>query len=72
MMDLKFQFESLIDFWQMAGHGPYVWACYALTFTSLGLLLWAPLRRRRALFEQLRRQQRITEHEQQLKSQSAG
>lgn len=68
-MDLQFQFESLVSFWQMAGHGPYVWACYGLTFTCLSLLLVGPLRRRRALFEQLRRQQRIAEHEQQLSAQ---
>lgn len=68
MMELQFQFENLADFWQMAGHGPYVWACYSLTFVCLALLFLAPLRRRRALFEQLSRQQRIAEHEQQLKS----
>jgi len=70
-MDLQFQFESIAGFWQMAGHGPYVWACYGLTFTCLGLLFLAPLRRRRALFEQLRRQQRIAEYEQPSKPQSA-
>lgn len=69
-MDLQFQFESLAGFWQMAGHGPYVWACYALTFVCLTMLLLAPLRRRRVLFEQLNRLQRIAEHEQQLKSQT--
>lgn len=69
-MDLQFQFESLAGFWQMAGHGPYVWACYGLTFACLIVLLMAPLRRKRALFEQLRRQQRIAEHEQQANARS--
>lgn len=62
-MNLEFQFDNLASFWAMAGHGPYVWACYGITGACLILLAVAPLRRRRVLFEQLRRQQRIAEHE---------
>ncbi len=53
------QFESLSELWNMAGHGPYVWACYLITAIAIVYLLVSPLRRRRQLFEQLRRQARI-------------
>ena len=53
------QFESLAELWAMAGHGPYVWSCYLVTWVALVYLLVSPVRRRRQLFEQLRRQARI-------------
>lgn len=40
---MSFQFESLQAFWQMNGHGPYVWACYAITLVSLVFLVAYPL-----------------------------
>jgi heme exporter protein D len=33
-------FESLTEFWNMAGHGPYVWSCYGLFFSLLGINVW--------------------------------
>lgn len=33
-------FESLNAFWNMAGHGPYVWSCYGLFFALMGINLW--------------------------------
>ncbi|WP_096086535.1 heme exporter protein CcmD [Agaribacterium haliotis] len=38
-MGLEFQFASLADFMSMKGHGPYVWAAYALTFAGLAALV---------------------------------
>lgn len=44
-----FQFDSVQAFWQMAGHGPYVWFCYAVTVTLMTLLIAQPLYRKRQL-----------------------
>ena len=33
-------FESLSEFWNMTGHGPYVWSCYGLFFSLLGINVW--------------------------------
>lgn len=63
MIDLSFQFESFSEFMLMAGHGPYVWACYLITATALIYLACAPLLKRRALFAELKRQARIENHE---------
>lgn len=57
---MKFQFESLHDFVTMAGHGPYVWACYAITFALMLYLVMAPrVRTRQFIREQKRLAQRI-------------
>lgn len=37
-MTLNFQFESMQDFWNMAGHGPYVWVAYLIFFSVIALL----------------------------------
>lgn len=31
----NFQFQSVAEFLWMEGHGPYVWAAYAITATGL-------------------------------------
>ena len=62
---MNFQFENLSEFWLMAGHGPYVWACYAVTALVLIYLAVTPVRRRKKFLLQLARQQRIAEREQQ-------
>ena len=42
---MAFYFASLQDFWWMDGHGPYVWASYALTMiVFIGLALAPRLR----------------------------
>lgn len=51
---MKFQFDSLQDFFQMSGHGPYVWACYGITFVVLLYLVVRPIRRRRRFVRQQR------------------
>lgn len=52
-----FRFDSLQDFLQMSGHGPYVWSAYAISFAVMLWLVISPLRRRRLLLLELRRQQ---------------
>lgn len=61
---MQFQFDSIADFMEMAGHGPYVWACYAITAVSMIYLAVVPLRRRKALFKEIKQQQRRAQYEQ--------
>ena len=56
---MAFQFESLTDFANMAGHGPYVWASYGITVTALLLLVAIPVLKKRQLLSRIERQQRI-------------
>lgn len=57
---MTFQFNSLIDFLNMAGHGPYVWASYAITTIALVTLVVYPLMQKKQIIAQIRRQQRIS------------
>ncbi|MAZ88180.1 MAG: heme exporter protein CcmD [Cellvibrionaceae bacterium] len=68
---MEFQFSNWSEFMHMAGHGPYVWACYLITAIALAYLAIAPLRQRRLLFVELQRKARIEAREQQLKSKQA-
>lgn len=65
---MEFQFSNWSEFMHMAGHGPYVWACYLITALALMYLVITPLRQRRQLFVELQRTARIASREQQLKS----
>lgn len=38
------QFSSAAEFFHMAGHGPYVWAAYAMFFVVIFCLIALPLR----------------------------
>lgn len=58
---MKFQFESMTDFIAMNGHGPYVWASYAITFAVLIFLLLGPVIQKRALVKQLQKTQKLEE-----------
>ena len=51
-------FESWQAAWSMAGHGPYVWAAYAITFAVLGCLIVVPLRRAQQVRDGIRAEQR--------------
>ena len=62
-MELTFQFASVAEFLAMAGHGPYVWACYGIGLACLIALALSPLRSRKALLAELQRSMRIEEHE---------
>ena len=51
-----FQFESLSDFAHMAGHGPYVWAAYAVSLAVMAWLVLRPLALARQHKRAIRRQ----------------
>jgi heme exporter protein D len=46
-------FDSLQAALVMGGHGPFVWAAYAITLAVLAVMLSAPLRRERRLRREL-------------------
>lgn len=53
---LEFQFESVLAFFAMAPHGPFVWSTYLLgVVTLVGLTLMVKLGHRQAL-KRIRRQ----------------
>ncbi len=58
---MKFQFESLADFIAMSGHGPYVWASYAITFVALTFLLVNPLLQKKALVKQQQKMRKLAQ-----------
>ncbi|MDH2999060.1 heme exporter protein CcmD [Pasteurellaceae bacterium LFhippo2] len=37
---MKFQFETIGDFFAQGGYGFYVWLAYGITFLAMGLLIW--------------------------------
>lgn len=51
---MNFQFESLYDFLQMNGHGPYVWACYAIVVLVMIYLVAAPSWRKKRFLQRER------------------
>ena len=59
---MNFQFDSFADFVAMNGHGPYVWAAYAITFTALIYLLVSPVLQRRAFIKQQKKIQKLAQH----------
>jgi heme exporter protein D len=56
---MKFQFESIVDLFQMSGHGPYVWGSYIITFLVVGILIYIPYKLKREIVVQLKRQQKL-------------
>jgi heme exporter protein D len=53
---MKFQFA---DFISMNGHGPFVWAAYAITFAGLIFLIVHPLLQKKAVLKELQRKNTI-------------
>ena len=51
---MNFYFESAAAFWHMDGHGPYVWASYAVTIIVFLTLAIAPRLRKQRLIKQQR------------------
>ena len=41
------KFESLSDFFDMGGHGVYIWVAYGLTMVVLAANIWWPVMVRR-------------------------
>lgn len=53
-----FQFESINEFIQMGGHGPYVWASYLISSIVLVWLVVNPIQRKRKLMQEVARERR--------------
>ncbi len=49
---MQFRFDSLAEFIQMAGHGPYVWACYLAGLLAISYILMSPGLKTKALRQQ--------------------
>jgi heme exporter protein D len=49
---MNFQFDSVSAFFEMNGHGGYVWAAYAITYTVLIYLAISPLLQKKAFLRQ--------------------
>lgn len=47
-------FDSWQAFWQMGGHGPYVWFAYSVTLLVMAGLIVAPIQRHRRLLRTIR------------------
>lgn len=58
---MKFQFESIADFIAMNGHGPFVWASYAITFAVLIYLLVSPLLQKKTFIKQQQKLQKLAQ-----------
>lgn len=58
---MKFQFESIADFITMNGHGPFVWASYAITFAVLIYLLVSPLLQKKTFIKQQQKLQKLAQ-----------
>lgn len=58
---MKFQFESIADFIAMNGHGPFVWAAYAITFAVLVFLFVSPLMQKKAFIKQQLKLQKLAQ-----------
>lgn len=56
---MQFQFDSIAAFFAMNGHGPYVWACYAITFAILLALVIAPLVQKKSFLKQQKKWQQL-------------
>ena len=55
----NFQFESMVAFFLMGGHGIYIWPAYFITIVLIMFLVQMPIWQKRHFLMQLRRQQRI-------------
>lgn len=49
---MTFQFDSFIDFFQMAGHGVYVWLAYGVSAFILIALFLRPVAQHREIIRQ--------------------
>ncbi|WP_426416783.1 heme exporter protein CcmD [Aestuariirhabdus sp. LZHN29] len=51
-------FDSFASFIEMGGHGPYVWACYAIAVLVVVFNVWSPLRIRKNFIVDMKRRLR--------------
>mgnify|MGYP000949347172 CR=1 FL=1 len=54
-------FNNLAELWAMAGHGPYVWSAYAISFVVLAAMVVIPAKHYRQQLAQIRQQQLSSE-----------
>ena len=54
-------FNNLAELWEMAGHGPYVWSAYAISFVVLAAIVVIPAKRYRQQLAQIHQQQTNTQ-----------
>ena len=50
-------FSNLVELWNMAGHGPYVWSAYAISFIVLAAIIVIPAKHYRQQLKHIRQQQ---------------
>lgn len=48
-------FETFADFIAMGKHGPYVWAAYGISLVVIVANIIAPIQRRKALLNEIKR-----------------
>lgn len=53
---MTFQFASIGDFFAMGDYGFYVWLSYAITFISLGGLIWLSRKEQTTILTQARKE----------------
>ncbi|MBT5292488.1 MAG: heme exporter protein CcmD [Cellvibrionales bacterium] len=50
-------FSNLVELWNMAGHGPFVWSAYAISFIVLAAIIVIPAKHYRQQLKHIRQQQ---------------
>ncbi len=60
---MQFRFESFAEFMSMAGHGPYVWACYTAALVAIAYIILTPVMRKKGIRKQLERQEKLAEQQ---------
>ena len=48
-------FETIADFIAMGKHGPFVWSAYGISFIVILANILAPIQRRKALLNEIKR-----------------
>lgn len=49
---MQFRFDTLSEFLHMAGHGPYVWVCYAAGLLAIGFIISGPIMKHKKIVNQ--------------------
>lgn len=49
---MQFRFDTLSEFFYMAGHGPYVWVCYAAGLLAIGFIISGPIMKHKKAVKQ--------------------
>jgi len=49
---MQFRFDTLSEFLHMAGHGPYVWVCYAAGLLAISFIILGPIMKHKKVVKQ--------------------